>query len=197
MDRRKALQKTGLIAASAFTIPSLLSLLQSCKTETRLTWQPLFFDEEEAKFIASLVDQLLPRTDTPGALDVKVDLFIDKMVARTFDSGGQQKFRSEILQFNKECNKNFGADFRALKDEQKKEVLREMESGSGKFNGEVWGTSVGKQKEVGFYRSLKSMAIWAYFSSEEIGEGVLNYDPIPQEYLGCIPLSEVGNRYSL
>ncbi|MBT8183430.1 MAG: gluconate 2-dehydrogenase subunit 3 family protein [Eudoraea sp.] len=197
MDRRKALRTTGLIAGSAFTMPSLLSLLQSCKSETSLNWQPLFLDEAEAKFISSLVDQLLPRTATPGALDVKVDIFIDKVVARTFDSDGQQKFRSDISQFNKECKKNFGADFSALNAEQKKEVLRAEESKAGKFNGAVWGTTVGEQEEVGFYRSLKSMAIWAYFSSEEIGEGVLNYDPIPQQYLGCIPLSEVGNRYSL
>lgn len=197
MDRRKALQKTGWIAGAAFTMPSLLSLLQSCKSETRLSWQPLFFDEGEARFIAALVDEILPATDTPGALDVKVDLFIDKVVAKTFSAEGQQNFRSEMLNFNENCNQKFGADFIGLNDDQRKEVLSTAEADSGKFNGAVWGTAVGKQEPIGFYRSFKSMAIWGYFTSEEIGEKVLNYDPIPQEYLGCIPLSDVGNRYSL
>lgn len=197
MDRRKALQKTGLIAGAAIAIPSLMSLLQSCESESRLNWQPLFFDEGEARFIAAIVDELLPRTDTPGALDVKVDLFIDKVVAKTFSTEGQKHFRSEIGNFNEACSQKLGTDFVGLNDDQKRELLRTAEAESGKFSGSVWGTAVGKQEPIGFYRSLKSMAIWAYFTSEEIGEKVLNYDPIPQEYLGCIPLSEVGNRYSL
>ena len=197
MDRRKALQRTGLIAGAAFAMPSLFSLLQSCQSETRLTWQPLFFDEGEAMFISALVDELLPRTNTPGALDVKVDLFIDKMVAKTFGPEGQQNFRSEIHNFNEDCSKKFGTDFVNLNDDQKKEILKTAEAESGKFNGSVWGTAVGKQEPIGFYRSIKSMAIWAYFTAEEIGEKVLTYDPIPQQYPGCIPLSEVGNRYSL
>ncbi len=41
------------------------------------------------------------------------------------------------------------------------------------------------------------MAIWAYFTSEEIGENVLSYDPIPGKYEPCKPLSEVGNKWSL
>jgi len=197
MDRRKAIIRTGLIAGAALTTPTLFSLLESCKTETRLNWQPLFFDEADALFISALVDQILPRTDTPGALDVKVDLFIDKVVAMTFNSEGQQYFKAEISEFNEACKRDFGADFIGLNDDQKNEVLRIAEAESGKIGGSVWGTNVGEQEPVGFYRSLKSMAIWAYFSSEEIGENVLNYDPIPQEYLGCVPLSEVGNRYSL
>ncbi|MCW5517634.1 gluconate 2-dehydrogenase subunit 3 family protein [Muriicola sp. Z0-33] len=197
MDRRKALQSAGWMAGAAFTMPTLISLLQSCKSETRQSWQPLFFDEGEAKFISSIVDQILPRTNTPGALDVKVDLFIDKVVAKTFSSEGQQDFRSGISNFNEMYCQGLGADFVGLNDDQKKEVLRVAEAKSGKFGGSVWGTAVGKQEPIGFYRSLKSMAIWGYFTSEEIGEKVLNYDPIPQQYLGCIPLSDVGNRYSL
>ena len=54
-------------------LPSIISLLQSCKSESRLDWQPLFFEEEEARFISALVDTILPPTDTPGALDVGVD----------------------------------------------------------------------------------------------------------------------------
>jgi hypothetical protein len=68
---------------------------------------------------------------------------------------------------------------------------------SPKFAPKVWGTGVGPQEPVGFYRDLKSAVLYAYFSSEEIGKNVLSYDPIPGEYRGCMPLSEVGNTWSL
>jgi hypothetical protein len=162
-----------------------------------LGWQPLFFTETEAKTIAAILDMILPRTDTPGALDVKSDIFIDKVIAKTYIEEAQAKMRSEIAAFNSECEKNFGGAFIELNASDKEKVLQAAEANSGKFSPGVWGTAVGKQEPIGFYRSIKSMAIWAYFTSEEIGKNVLAYDPIPGTYEPCMPLSEGQNRWSL
>ena len=197
MDRRKALQKTGLLAGATLAMPSLLSLLQSCRNESRSDWSPLFLTAHEAKTISAIVDMILPRTDTPGALDVKVDMFIDTVWAKTMNAEGQQKIRTDIEAFDASCASDFGDVFVNLKEADRIKVLSAAETSSGKFNPGVWGTTIGDQEPIGFYRSLKSMAIWAYFTSEEIGENVLNYDPIPGDFKGCIPLLEVGNRWSL
>jgi len=197
MDRRKALRRTGQLAGATVIMPSMLTMLQSCKKENRLDWQPLFLEEEEAKTISTLLDMILPRTETPGALDVKADMFIDKVIAETYDIRAKKNIRTEIAAFNNDCKNNFGAIFIDLNQTNKTKVLEEAETTSEKFNPGVWGTSVGEQKPVGFYRSIKSMAIWAYFTSEEMGEKVLGYDPIPGKYEACKPLSEVGNRWSL
>ena len=197
MDRRKALQKTGLMAGMILGTPTLLSLLQQCKTEERVDWNPTFLNAEEAAFISSFVDAILPRTETPGALDVKVDVFLDKLFSQGYDTAGQNEIRNDIKAFNQNCIERFGDNFASLKGKEKADILAQAEKDSAKFNSSIWGTAVGEPVEVGFYRSLKSMAIWAYFSSEEIGENVLSYDPIPQQYLGCIPVSDIGNRWSL
>lgn len=197
MNRRKAIQNTGLLAGASVMLPSFLTLLQSCSEEPRLDWQPLFLTADEAKFISTFVDTILPRTDTPGALDVKADMFMDKVFAMTYDEGGQAKIRADIAQFNADCKQNFGDVFINLKKEKQVEALKAAEANAGTFNGSVWGTAVGTQQPVGFYRSIKSMTLWAYFSSEEIGKNVLSYDPIPGMYQGCIPLSDVGNSWSL
>lgn len=197
MDRRKAIQQTGLVAGTTLMVPTFLSLLQSCKSEPRLDWKPLFLDNDQAQFISSIVDVILPRTETPGALDVKVDLFLDKVFAKTYDGDAQLKLSKDIKAFNDTCKDQFGETFVNLSEANKTAMLELAESNSAQFNGSVWGTAVGKQEPVGFYRSLKSMAIWAYFSSEEVGKEILNYDPIPQEYIACKPVSEVGNRWTL
>ena len=197
MDRRKALRKTGLFAGATILMPSMLSLFESCKSENRLDWEPLFFTEVEAKTITSLIDMILPRTDTPGGLDVKSDIFIDRVIAKTYDKLGQENIRAEIAAFNENCKSKYGDVFYDLSVADKTSVLNEAEKNSGKFGSGVWGTGVGPQETIGFYRSMKSMAIWAYFTSEEIGENVLSYDPIPGKYEPCKPLSEVGNKWSL
>lgn len=197
MDRRKALKSAGVLAGASLAMPSLMSLLQACKNTPRLEWQPLFFTEQEARLVGSLADAILPRTDTPGALDVKADLFIDTLLAKAYPPQGQELFRADLARFEADCQAAHGARFADLDESDRQAVLTRAEQESGTFNRGVWGTAVGEQKSVGFYRSFKSLAIWAYFSSEEMGENVLRYDPIPGAYRGCIPLSEVGNRWSL
>ncbi|EAZ81332.1 gluconate 2-dehydrogenase subunit 3 family protein [Algoriphagus machipongonensis] len=197
MNRRNALRRTALLAGSAVAAPTLLSLLQSCKEQKRVDWVPQFLNQEQAVFVSSFVDTILPKTETPGALDVKVDIFMDLMYAKTYDENGQKYVVEEIDKFNANCKDEYGDVFANLSTEDKTAVLKKAEAETAKFNPGVWGTAVGEQKPVGFYRQLKSMALWAYFSSEEVGKNILSYDPIPGAYLGCIPLSDVGNTWSL
>lgn len=197
MNRRNALRRTALLAGSAVASPTLLSLLQSCKEQNRVDWEPQFLSQDQAVFISSFVDTVLPRTETPGALDVKVDMFMDLMYAKAYDEKSQEYVVAEIEKFNAQCKEEFGDVFADLSPEDKTAMLKKAEAETAKFNPGVWGTAVGEQKPVAFYRQLKSMALWAYFSSEEVGKNILSYDPIPGEYLGCIPLSDVGNTWSL
>lgn len=197
MERREALKNVALWGGTAIVGTSLLSLLQSCQQQPKLNWKPTFFNENQAEFISSLVDTLLPKTQTPGALDMKVDIFIDAVANQLFDEAGQKSMIDGIEKFDTNCREMFGKRFVELDSKEKAEILKAAEANSGKFNGQVWGTAVGTQQPVGFYRSVKSLAIWAYFSSKEIGTTFLNYDPIPGDYKGCIPLSEIGNTWSL
>lgn len=197
MNRRDALKKSALALGAAAGVPTLLSLLQSCAKQDRLTWEPQFLSEDQARFISAFVDFLLPKTDTPGGLDVKADIFLDLVYAKTYDEAGQKNVVAEIEKFNSDCKSKFGNVFAELNTEDKTACLKEHEANSPKFAPKVWGTAVGKQEPVGFYRGLKSTVLWAYFSSEQIGKNVLSYDPIPGEFKGCIPLSEVGNTWSL
>ncbi|WP_291777960.1 gluconate 2-dehydrogenase subunit 3 family protein [Cecembia sp.] len=197
MNRRNALKKTALIASSAMAVPSLFSLLQSCKEQNRLEWTPLFLNEEQARFISAFVDTLLPKTETPGALEVKTDIFLDLVFAKTYNAAVQEKLRADINKFNEDCNQSHGKVFAELDMDKRKALFRQLEVASPKYNPKVWGSAVGDQAPVGFYRSLKSMTLWGYFTSEEIGLNHLNYDPVPGEYRGCVPLSEIGKTWSL
>ncbi len=197
MDRRKALQRTGLFAGATLLMPSMMSLFESCKAENRLHWEPQFFTAEEAKTVSMIVDMILPTTDTPGALDVKADIFIDKVIAQSYDAPGQKNMRDAIGNFNSDTKENYGAIFINLPEAERIKVLEAAEDSSASFNPGIWGTTVGEQAPISFYRALKSMAVWAYFTSQEMGENILSYDPIPGIYEPCKPVSEVGNRWSL
>jgi hypothetical protein len=197
MNRRNALRNTGLLTGGTVLAPSLLALLQSCQAASRPDWQPQFLTEDEARFITAFIDTLLPATDTPGGLDVKTDIFLDKVFAEAYAPEAQEQLRADMAAFNANAEEKYGAPFAELNADDRAAVFRAAEADSGKFNGQVWGTTVGDEPPIGFYRSLKLMVIGAYLSSEQVGKDVLQYDPIPGGYEGCRPLEAGERRWSL
>ena len=197
MKRREALRKTAMLSGSAALTPALLNLLQACQKQKRLSWEPQFLSQQQAQLVSALVDTILPKTETPGGLEMKVDMFIDLVFAKLYHQQAQSQVVQELQAMDENCQQKYASDFLHLSHDDKAAFLMELEASSPKFNGSVWGTAVGEQEPVGIYRTLKSLMLWGYFSSEEIGKNVLSYDPIPGDYLGCIPLSDVGNSWSL
>jgi hypothetical protein len=45
---------------------------------------------------------------------------------------------------------------------------------------------------LAYLQEVRNMGIWAYKTSEEIGENVMWYDPIPGQYIPCGPVDELG-----
>lgn len=197
MKRREAIKKTVALGGAAALSTSLLSLLQSCQEQPRLGWEPVFLSEDQARLISALVDTVLPKTETPGGLDVKVDIFMDRVFKDLYDEEGQKAVVAQMDEFDEQCISRFGKAFYELSDAEKETILKEEEAKAPKYNGKVWGTAVGEQQDVGFYRSMKSLMLWGYFTSEKVGSEVLKYDPVPGEYLGCIPFKDVGGVWSL
>ncbi|MEL6924318.1 MAG: gluconate 2-dehydrogenase subunit 3 family protein [Bacteroidota bacterium] len=197
MNRRDAIKKSALLGGTAVFSASLLTLMQACKETPRLDWTPQLLSTEEAHLVSALVDTILPKTDTPGGLDVKVDMVIDLLWQKGLDDTGQQKMKSALAAFDATCVEKFGNPFAQMTAEDRKTILQEEEAKAPKFGKGVWGLGVGPQPDVGFYRSFKSLAVMAYCTSEEVGKNVLKYEPVPGPFQGCIPFSEVGKVYSL
>lgn len=197
MNRRDAIKNTALLGGSAAMSTTLLSLLQSCQTQDRLSWTPQFFNTQQAKLVSALVDTILPKTDTPGGLDVKVDMVMDLFYAKTLDEGSKEGVAAQLDAFNEQVKAEYGKFFHQLGGEQKKAVLQQEEANAPKLGYGVWGLGVGEQVDVGFYRNFKSVVVMAYCTSEEIGKNQLKYDPVPGPYQGCIPFKDVDGVWSL
>lgn len=197
MNRRNALKNTALLGGSAALSTSLLGLLQSCQGQDRLSWTPQFLSSNQARMISALVDTILPKTDTPGGLDMKVDMFIDLFYAKVLDQASQKDLKAAIDQFNTDCKEQEGEAFQDLPLSQKQAFLKTEEASNPKLPRGIWGYAVEDTEPAGFYRSFKSLAVMAYCTSAEIGKKELKYDPVPGPYQGCIPFEEVDGVWSL
>ena len=199
MKRRDVLKGLGMsIGGYAVATPALVTLLQSCKTEATV-WTPTFFSAEEGIVIKNLVDLILPKTEaTPGALDVNVPEFLDLYMDKGYETKVQQETKEGLTAILAALNvteenpveKVKTADYDALlakylrTKQEEHEVFRKNKTDKAIFE-TLW--------------EIRDKVVWAYRTTEEIGENVLAYDPIPGVQLGCISLEEAtkGKRWSL
>ncbi|PSL03317.1 gluconate 2-dehydrogenase subunit 3 family protein [Cecembia rubra] len=196
MNRRDALKSTAMILGYAITGSAVTALMQSCGRGEKLSWTPQLLSQDQAKILAALVDRILPRTDTPGALDVGTDEFIDKILVSAFPEKIQKGFASGLDSFNTTAKSLLGKDFTKLDNSKKDEVIKHFEEKSEALPGALWAYNFAEGDEFPFYRMMKELALLGYFHSEKIGKAYLAYDPIPGPFKGCIDYSDVGKAWT-
>ena len=80
MNRREALKRTGLLfGATALSASSISGALHAQSQAAAPGSSLKNFSAVEADTLRAVVDRILPKTDTPGALDVGVPEYIDVM----------------------------------------------------------------------------------------------------------------------
>lgn len=70
-----------------------------------------FFTNNQAALIAEIAETILPKTETPGAKEMAVPQFIDKMVKETMDKDAQESLIQGLEGFEKNVDAEFGKSF--------------------------------------------------------------------------------------
>ena len=184
---------------------ALAGLAASCQKEIESSWEPTFFTAHQAQAIEELIEVMLPPTDSPGARELGVTPLVDIILNDVYKEKDQERFKKGMDVFMSQLG---GAE-QAAKSSFRKMTSALEASFSSMENDEAWEklnakkeSELEEQEKEDYYhfrfiQSLRSLAISGYFSSELIGTKYLTYDPVPGPYQGCIPLSDVGNAYSL
>lgn len=215
MDRRVALKNMGLALGYTVATPTLLSLVQGCKNVETVAWTPVFFTKEEGNILYKIVDIILPKTDTPSATEVNVHVFIDRFTNEIMEEGQQSLLKTAFDIFLKKVLQDSGKSktddltvediepvfAEALQVSEEEEIMHEeliIKNPSAMAKGE--NTALPDEvMRYSFAKNLREMTIWAYKTSEYVGENVLAYMPVPGEYIGCGDVNELtgGRDYSL
>jgi hypothetical protein len=209
MERRSALKNMGMAFGYAVATPTLLSLLQGCKDKPAYAeWVPAYLDRGQGQALATTLDVILPKTDTPSATEVNVHGFIDAYLdqvmpldQRDFTMMKMEKFYDKALESSgkTELAELEAADIEPvlatyLRKRTDEEEKAHSEAVMGYMQAVMQGGEATLDEEVARYtfaNELRDLATWAYKSSEKVGEEVLAYLPIPGEYIACGDLQEL------
>lgn len=189
MNRREAIERTAVILGYAVSAPAIMGILKGCKSTPELNYKPVFFTVEQAALVGDVAEVIIPRTDTPGAKDVGVPSFIDLILKDVYPKEDQDKFLMGLQEFEVEVKKVMGKEFSDLDPGQQKEMVKKVHDPAVE-------AAKGGEKERPFILKMKELTLLGFFTSEPGATKVLQYDPVPGAYHGCVPLSEIGKAWA-
>jgi hypothetical protein len=135
------------------------SLLSACGGRVTLETlapgsSPRFYGEREMALLSRVSDLLLPRTDTPGALDVHVPAVLDQLMAEWANGETQSEHRAVLAALDTALGTRARGDFLDASDVVAEQALEAVDAAA--FDGagpEGWS-------------GLKGLITQAYFATE-------------------------------
>lgn len=187
MTRREILRYTAFATGAAVSVPLASAFLVGCQSDFDDNYLPEFFTEEEFSVVKHLMNTILPKTDSPSAIQAGTHQVLDKMLLNVYDEEEQLEFRTSFAALNTHLTEvTGGKKFDKLASKKQLALLKELEQSEEEEEA--------LQAVQAAYLDMKQQTIAYYLSSELIGKQYLNYLPIPGEYEACISLEEAGGK---
>ena len=213
MKRRQLIKNLGLGGVALVATPTVLSLLQSCKSEP--VFNTVFLDKAQGRALRHIVDLIIPSDEAiPGAVDLGVHEFIDMywndalieenkaqvplgfnaLADRLLDTTGKTFENADADDFDVIL-----AKYLKITPEQEKAHQEKLMAFYRSYENDKTLTPDPDAGAYSLLTDIRGMTIWGWKNTEKIGEEVLAYAPIPGQQKGCISVEEAtgGKAYSL
>ncbi len=178
MERRELLRSLGAAAALS-VVPRHAGAVW-----TRVaSWQPATAGLTEAQLalVSALADTIIPRTDSPGALDVAVPAWVDVIVSEYYADEERISFLSGLDAIDALARTTAGAPFARLTAAAREAVMAALEDRGDR-----------QAPEARTYWRLKGLVLHGYFTSERVQKDVLHYVIMPGRFDGNAPMPAHG-----
>ena len=202
MDRREFLQCAALLVTGATA--SQLGFTLNAEQETYLATAPDYIasdvdylSDAQRRIVAAISEVIIPRTDTPGAIDAGVPRFIELMAADWFNDQERAIFAAGLADMETRIPKSYGKPYDQLETQEQLQILEDLEDAAG--DSDWYGfANVQRQfiSDAPFICQMKELTIWGFFTSEVGATQVLRHNPMPMTFDGELPLGPDDSSWS-
>ena len=137
--------------------------------------------------IAEIAELIIPRTNTPGAKDAKVEDFIINIIEFCSDKTTQKNFLEGLAKLESHALNNYHRDFLQCDHSEKIQILNYLENGA-KYNFDILNKVSNKVLGKPFIIKFKELAVEGYCTSQLGATQGLAYDYLPVNFEACIPI---------
>src|SRR5579872_318004 len=179
MNRRDALARVGLLLGG--TIVGAEMFLSGCKNPAPVGAAGINFSNDDVAFLDEVAETILPATDTPGAKEAKVGDFMTRIVRDCYTQPEQKTFVDGMQKLDAASKQKNGKSFMDSTPEQRHDLLVGLDKESKDYM-----ASKKKDDPSHYFRMMKELTLWGYFTSEPGATKALRYVQVPGRYEGCI-----------
>ncbi|GAB5449833.1 MAG: gluconate 2-dehydrogenase subunit 3 family protein [Halioglobus sp.] len=202
MNRREFLQCAAIMITGASA--TQLGFALSDEQKTYLATAPDYIAGEldyltpvQRNIIAAMAEVVIPRTETPGAIDAGVPRFIELMAGDWFNDQERGIFTAGLREMETGIPEKYGKLFFELEASQQLQIMQDLEQ---QAEDSSWYDFANVQRQfisdAPFICQVKELTIWGFFTSEVGAKEVLRYEPMPMRFDGDIPLGSEESTWA-
>ena len=171
----------ALILGGSVVLPSCL---HDDKGKPVVELKHLKLDAGQENIVNNLTEAILPKTDTPGAKDLGINLFVFKMIDDCMGKEQHGDFITGLKGFNKAAKKALGKPFNECTDKERTAFVNGMEQHSKDQK------YPDKEKAMAFYRTVKGQTVFGYTTSQYFMTKQIVYELVPGRYNAYFPVKK-------
>lgn len=175
MNRRNLIKMIGISAAGLATVPFWMDSW----TEKDLPESDGFLTGEQQLQLAELGSIIIPKTDIPGAKELKVEKFISVMVCDCYSEVIKADFLAGFEELDTFSNELYGDNFLRLTEAERHDVVCTLET-----------YEKPPGKAIHFIDFVKGLTITGFMTSKYIMENHLNFELVPSRFQGSFPVDQ-------
>ncbi|MGQ7249288.1 gluconate 2-dehydrogenase subunit 3 family protein [Halomonas sp. V046] len=180
MNRRELLKMIAVTTGTAMIGGNALSAMA---VEAPAGPGPI--SDDDVRLLDEIAETLLPRTDTPGAKDAEVGVFMQTFVRDCYTAEQQAAFSAGLVQFRERSEAVYGKAFEALETGQREALVAAL-------NKEALAVATASESELAahYFTMIKQLTLFGFFTSRVGANEVLRYVAVPGRYDGCAPYEQ-------
>jgi len=181
MNRRDALGRVALLLGG--TVVGAELFLSGCKNapDKNIGAGGTNFSNDDIAWFDEIAETILPATDTPGAKEAKVGAFWATIVKDCYTEADQKVFLDGMKKLNDACQQKNSKSYMESTPEQRHDLLVALDKEQKDYM-----AAKKKDDPSHYFRMMKELTLWGYFTSEPGATKALRYVQIPGKYVGCI-----------
>jgi len=202
MLRREAIQRLSIIFGGTVSAPVLSGILGGCSVASGpQDFSPRSLSADQLEVVGLLADSIIPRTDSPGALDAGVDRFIDTLLTDFYSVENRRVFLTELSEFIQRADTENDKKFVNLTLEKRNEFVTAIDAETFPSSEEKIPLDYDDVDEPAapdhkpFFWQLKELVLAGYYTSEVGATQELHIAPF-SGWQGDIPLDSVGKSWA-
>ena len=196
MDRREVLKLLALSSALPALPADLLAAFRSVHADLPATPALKVLSAHQDAIVVAMAELIIPRTETPGAKDTRVNEFIDQILAYWSTDEDRGRFLAGLADVDTRTQKLFNKNFVDASAGEQSDILRLFGEELAQATAALANAPRGyrgslPQPDNNFYLRFRQLTLIGYFTSESGFTQQLHQEIIPGRYDGCIPLPAV------